>query len=466
MPTPLLTNGYLHRNDGFFSVNRYARLSALGANAALGGIINTNVVSDLISSQLKETPYSTSPLTQRWTYPWAPLNDFRTRKFIQIANDDTWTRLGQKKPAGTALLTRHPSTKLGIITALSGVGGGIYSIAGLYGQGKLGYGWGDHGNIDSIRTDYTVQSQVATTWENGTWVRTKNILSKFTPFRGDKINVIDYAKSGSLATIHRWITPKNPDRKITVLGKDISLSDYSLTNDFIKFYFTGPKLSPGSKETDDVIVFRATLGEISDTFQPNWTPVQLVGRADPNYHYSGYSRDISFNFTIYATDRDEMKPIYRKLNALAGYTAPDYASNTIAFKAPWMRITIGDLFNQVPVVISSLSYTLGGSESPWEINFEQDPDMMQVPFRIDVQISLHVIGDSLPQKGGSFYSLAKQYDEFGPKPGNDNWLSDSADQATYKTQRDAKNAAEEAAKNAALALAANKQLIDALSTIT
>lgn len=439
MPTPLLTNGYLHRNDGLFSINRYARLGALGINAVAGGVINTNIISDLISSQVKETPYSTSPLTQRWTYPWAPLNDFRTRKFIRIANDDTVSGLlNIRKPAGTALLSRYPSNKLAILTALSTVGGGIYSIAGLYGQGKLGYGWGDHGNIDAIRSDYTTQSQVATKWVDKKWVQTDNELSRITPFRGDKINVIDYTRTGTLATVHRWITPKDPNKKITVLGKDISLSDYSLTNDFIKFYFTGPKLAPGSEkseETDDVIVFRATLGEISDTFQPNWTPVQLVGRADPNYHYSGYSRDISFNFTIYATDRDEMKPIYRKLNALAGYTAPDYKSNTITFKAPWMRITIGDLFNQVPVVISSLSYTLGGSESPWETNFEQDPDMMQVPFRIDVQISLHVIGDSLPQKGGAFYSLAKQYDKFGPKPGNDNWLSDSVEQETYETKR-------------------------------
>jgi hypothetical protein len=130
-----------------------------------------------------------------------------------------------------------------------------------------------------------------------------------------------------------------------------------------------------------------------------------------------------------------MKPIYRKLNALAGYTAPDYSGNTIGLTGPWMRITIGDLFNQVPVIISSLSYTFGDSETPWEINIENDATMMQVPFKIQVSLSFSVISDFLPQKGGQFYSLAKHYDTFGPIQGSDNWLSDNIQQDQLKITR-------------------------------
>jgi len=192
---------------------------------------------------------------------------------------------------------------------------------------------------------------------------------------------------------------------------------------------TGPKLTAGNLlDKDDIIVFRAVLTGLDDSFTANWSPVQMIGRADPNYIYTGYGRDLSVSFTIYATDRDELQPIYRKLNALAGYTAPTYDPASIAMEGPWMRLTIGDLFVQQPVVLSSLSYTYDVGDAPWEINIENDPNMMQVPLKISVQLQFNVISDYLPQKGGRFYTLAKRFDSATatPKAGNDNWLSDAS----------------------------------------
>lgn len=370
-----------------------------------------------------DTLYATSPLTQRYTLPWAPINDFRTRYGIDSAGASFNTRLD-----GVALLQRSPRGKAAAYAALSITPGGVYSVIGLDSFGKFGYGWGDHGNVNAFRNDFTKESHLATKWNysDKKWVPVKNPLAVATAFRGDKVNVIDYKKNQSLKRIYDY-RPSFDNANAGTFGA--ALNSTTETQDFIKFFFTGPKLAPhaksDSKIVDDVIVFRATIGSISDQFQPSWTPVQLIGRADPNYHYSGYSRDISLDFTVYATDRDEMKPIWRKLNALAGYTAPDYSGTGIGFKAPWMRVTIGDLFYQVPVVISSLSYTLGDTESPWEINIEGDPDMMEAPMKVQVSISFHLIGDWLPQKDGQFYSLSKRFDVFGSLPGSDNWLSDS-----------------------------------------
>jgi hypothetical protein len=151
----------------------------------------------------------------------------------------------------------------------------------------------------------------------------------------------------------------------------------------------------------------------------------MIGRADPNYTYQGYSRDVSLNFKVYATSRDEMKPIYRKLNALASYTTPDYSVNSIAMKAPWLRMTIGDLLVQQPVLITSLVYTFGGTDATWEINIEQDPTMMQVPHMVDVSMGLHVVTDYLPKLNGRMYTLAKSFNSTAdPIAGGDNWLSD------------------------------------------
>jgi hypothetical protein len=139
------------------------------------------------------------------------------------------------------------------------------------------------------------------------------------------------------------------------------------------------------------------------------------------------SRDVGVSFDIYATDRDEVKPIWRKLNALAGYTSPTYDPESIAMIAPWMRLTVGDVFVQAPVVLTSISYDFA-MDAPWEINIEDDPTMMQVPLKIGVSLNFNMIGDYMPQKGGRFYTLAKRFDETAtPIKGPDNWLSDFRD---------------------------------------
>lgn len=387
------------------------------------------ILSNLINRGGSASTYSTSPIRQAYTIPGQAYNDFRSRK----SNVALGLSFDTRYDGASSVMFKDNEGKLNkraaLYLAASKIPGGVYNLFNRNAPGKFGYGWGDHGSPFAIRADFTLRSQVATKWSNedgGSW---KPILTvKAIPFRGDRVNVIDYRKDVRLDQAYEWRRNKKDAGN---LARFINKLD--TTQDFIKFFLTGPKLHPGSvDETDEIIVFRATMDSITDTYQPGWTPVNMIGRADPNYHYSSYSRDVSVDFTVYATDRDEMKPIYRKLNALAGFTAPDYSGNTIGLTGPWMRITIGDLFNQVPVVISSLSYTFGDSESPWEINIENDGSMMQVPYKVQVSVSFSVISDWLPQKGGQFYSLAKRHDKFGPIQGSDNWLSDNMQQDVIK----------------------------------
>lgn len=312
--------------------------------------------------------------------------------------------------------------------AASIVPGGAYTIFNL----ESTYGFGTHGDSNALRRDFTAGTQVRTFWKEnstfkgGSWVTTKNPAELATEFRGDKVNVIDFSQR-RLKDVYNWKAPWGDPR--TKFNRFLGATD--LTKDFIKFFFTGPKLHAGTSATndeDDIIAFRATLDSLSDTHNPGWQSVSMIGRADPNYVYTGYTRDLSLNFTVYATSRDEMKPIWRKLNALAGYTAPEYSGKTIALKGPWMRITIGDLFYQQPAIITSLAYTLADADSTWEINIEDDPTMMQLPHKVTVQMGFNLITDYLPQKGGKFYSLAKKYDKNGVSTrGGHNWLSDFGD---------------------------------------
>jgi hypothetical protein len=367
--------------------------------------------------------------------------DFRARKFPK-AGAGTAAALSTKRVDGLAASLRTLLDKTNPDSGKDSLRSGLYSATSISPYGAYSifnlqtlYGWGDHDNLYALRNDFTAQSHVAKQWDitlknkngdnpayyKGEWAPTKNLLSKATPFRGDKVNVIDFSQQ-KLKDVYRWLP------KPKIFGDVEILDKAGLTSDFIKFFFTGPKLNAGNEDdTDDIIVFRAVIDSISDSFNAAWNGFQLIGRGDQNFQYGGFSRDISITFTVYATDRDEVKPIWRKLNALAGYTAPEYTKDNIALVAPWMRITIGDLFNQQAVLVKSVNYTLHSADTTWETNIEQDPEMMQTPHKVDVNMTLTPITDWLPQKGGKFYSLAKRFDKNSglPLPGNDNWLSDT-----------------------------------------
>jgi len=305
--------------------------------------------------------------------------------------------------------------------AASAAPGGAYT---LFNRETL-YGWGNHGTTNRLNIDFTQPSQIATRYSPTNGMVAIPGLQAF-EFRGDKINAVDYSKR-SLKEVYRWKPKLGLFGDLgDTLGSVLDAADF--TSDFIKFYFTGPKLAPGSSDDDDIIVFRATLTSLTDSFAAGWTSQQMIGRADPNYRYTSFGRSFQMSFTIYATDRDEMKPIWRKLNALASYTAPDYDGSNIALKGPWMRMTVGDIFVQQPVVITSVDYTLQSSETTWDINVERDGSMMQAPKMIEVSVGGNVISNYIPQKNGIMYPLAKRFNKKGkPIQGIDNWVSDFKD---------------------------------------
>ena len=416
--------------------------------------------------------------------------DFRARKF-----GDNPAALFTKRLDGAAAAARTVFTKKtnggGFQNSIRSAAYSAASITpfGPYALFNVGttYGMGDHDNPYALRSDFTAQSHVATQWRGGavdikaiipstplgtpgfaifnqnpgSWAPTRNLISKATPFRGDKVSVIDFSQR-SLKDAYRWLP------KPKIFGLDVPFGDaVGKTADFIKFFFTGPKLHAGTANKDaeivedDIIVFRAIITSLSDSFSANWSQFKLIGRGDDNYQYGGYSRDLSIDFTVYATDRDEVKPIWRKLNALAGYTAPEYTndSNNLGLVGPWMRITIGDLFNQQPVILKSISYSLMDNDTTWDINIEKDPQMMQVPHKIQVNLQFTPITDWLPQKGGKFYSLAKRHDgESGlPLPGNDNWLSDTRNNGQLSNEDLAKIHAKQEKKKARQTEKTNRQ---------
>jgi len=253
------------------------------------------------------------------------------------------------------------------------------------------FGYGDHGKVgdgnSTDRSDYTKKVELKDS-------------------RGDKVNLIN-AKIGKDGKTDNKNIYKDIDNKID-------------TKDFIEFYFTGPKNIAAAGVSEEILVFRASITDFQDQYQPQWQSYQMLGRADKVHMYESWGRSISFNFKAMATSREELKPIWRKLNYLASWTAPKYGGDR--FTNPMIRITLGNLFQQTPCFINGLTYTVD-ENTPWEINLENDPNMMQVPHGVNASIQLTMIMDYRPQWDGRAYSLSPN----GINSDSDsNWLKDSS----------------------------------------
>ena len=414
-------------------------LKSLGASLALGATQNLGVpllgqAGTSYAGANTEPSYTTVPFLSLKRggiegIPF-PYQDFRSYKSDALPSSAADV-LG-KRIDGTAAVARKKSGKAraAAYLAASITPGGAYKI---YNKESV-YGEADAGNAFGLRNDFTAKTVASTQWdsENNQWIKTKEALALVNTFRGDKVNVIDFKKS-TYGDAYRWLGKLQSDqgdfRKN--IGKVLGsvLNDPGVTQDYIKFFFTGPKIKFGDTDSiDDIITFRAVITNLFDSYVPGYSAVQMIGRADPNYHYTQFSRDMNLDFDIHANDRDELKPIWRKLNALAGYTAPTYDPETIALIAPYMRITIGDILVQQPILIQNLTLTLADSDTTWDINIEGDNTRMQVSNKISVSMGFTVITDYLPEKGGRFYTLANKGDVRKNtrihKPGETNWLSD------------------------------------------
>lgn len=140
------------------------------------------------------------------------------------------------------------------------------------------------------------------------------------------------------------------------------------------------------------IAFRAFLDSLGDNFNGDWAGTKYVGRAEEVFTYQGFSRDITFSFKIAALSKEDIVPLYDKINALAGSTAPVYGENGQFMKGVLTRITIGDYLKAVPGYISTvgLSWDLN---TPWEIDTENGP---RVPHVLNADISFTPIHNFAP----------------------------------------------------------------------
>ena len=343
------------------------------------------------------------------------LQDFRQFKKSKNVRLDGLVASTTGAPAAIKMVAANAA-------AVTGETGGTYQIF----DRESYFGMGNLGDPTALRMDFTSKTEASTVWRLGRWSTPIN-LNTLVPFRGDKVTARDYGQ-GSAAEVYKWKKGLFDSLlENTQIGSVIDTvtefigSPLNTTRDFIKFHFLGP--ISGKRDKYDIFAFRSAITQLTDSFNPSWSPIDMIGRADKNYIYNSFERKLDLQFTVYATSRDELKSMWRKLNYLATYTMPEYDKNYIMYKGKYLRVTIGDLYNKQPAFITNLFYTMVSSDSTWEINLEEDINHKQVPMRVDINMGLQMLTDHLPQYKGQAYSLYD--DSVGNIAGDSNWLSDS-----------------------------------------
>lgn len=137
-------------------------------------------------------------------------------------------------------------------------------------------------------------------------------------------------------------------------------------NDLVKFRIA--ILDSNGTTTKSYIHFRAFLDNITDTYNTEWGAHKYVGRGENFWTYGGFTRELSLSWTVYAQSKEELIPMYKKLNYLASTLAPDY--NDGFMRGVLCQLTIGGYIYEQPGFIKSITYELT-EQSPWEIGINE-----------------------------------------------------------------------------------------------
>lgn len=192
-------------------------------------------------------------------------------------------------------------------------------------------------------------------------------LPKYSDGRGLNADNVTKTLYSNLATDSlekkRGLTSRNdalnqlgviPRQKLNSLNYNgTALKDLDLVP--LRFQFAG----------GDAIYMRSTISSFSETFSPSWDSSNFVGNPFSFYTYTKIERKVAFNIKAYAMSQLELVMMWERLNFLAKTTYPVGSSN-VAVTPPIIYFTLGSLYIDKPVIVTSLSFGIDDAEQLWE----------------------------------------------------------------------------------------------------
>jgi hypothetical protein len=227
-------------------------------------------------------------------------------------------------------------------------------------------------------------------------------------YKGTK-NLVSYvsgSRVGPIDKINALSVYKRPN---------VSLTTEKPVNDLVKFRIA--VIDNSSPNYKTFIHFRAFIDNFSDSYNATWNPVTYLGRGENFYTYSNYTRNVSMGWTVAAQSKQELIPMYKKLNYLASSLTPYYTPKGY-MTGNLVQLTVGGYLYEQVGIINSITYDIP-EESPWEIGLSdkntggEDSTVKELPHIIRVtNFSFTPIQDFIPslqsgENGSSRYiSLA------------------------------------------------------------
>jgi hypothetical protein len=143
-----------------------------------------------------------------------------------------------------------------------------------------------------------------------------------------------------------------------------------ITNDLVKFRIAVIDNKAPAYKT--FVHFRAFLDSMNDSYNADWSPTKYLGRGENFYNYNGFTRQISLSWTVAAQSKQELIPMYKKLNYLASSLTPEYSPNGY-MRGNMVQLTIGGYLYEQPGIITGLTYNIE-ENTPWDIGISSSYD--------------------------------------------------------------------------------------------
>ena len=216
------------------------------------------------------------------------------------------------------------------------------------------------------------------------------------------------------------------------------------------------------------IPFRASITGINEGGTANWEQLSFIGRADKVYSYSGFTRTLSFKFTVNISSIAELAPTWQRINYLSTLIKPsNYTSDVIAANnknlesstnygeygtgitkqgtqstnnianrfmiPPMIYLNVGDMYRDQPVVITNVATSIPDDAS-WETLNEDNSDEWsyladyikapnmkygQLPRTIDINVTMNLLEKEQPIAGGANFGHAPRNNIFKTGDYND-----------------------------------------------
>jgi hypothetical protein len=157
---------------------------------------------------------------------------------------------------------------------------------------------------------------------------------------------------------------------------------------------------------NDPIKFRAFITELNENSSPQYQSFQYIGRVEKFINYTGVQREASFKLGILAFSKDELESVWRRINYLTGLTFP-YGFTKGILQPNIVRLTIGNVYNDQPGYISSLSKTFNQLGETWDLD-------AQVPIAATLDMKFTIIEKATKVADSPFHGITETMDGFAP----------------------------------------------------